>query len=139
MSYDHNRKRFEINEILDQNNIFNIFNEPKFDNKKDLFLYLKKLYEFDFFKCGLISIRNATDSLNYETIIDNIMEMGIKHRLTEQLINILKEKDIVRVKGINPKYWSFDEYNFQRLDDDDEIFHLLCNFEDVDFDKYFTY
>ena len=54
-------------------------------------------------------------------------------------LNILKEKDIVRVKGINPKYWSFDEYNFQRLDDDDEIFHLLCNFEDVDFDKYFTY
>ena len=52
---------------------------------------------------------------------------------------ILKEKDIVRVKGINPKYWLFDEYNFQRLDDDDEIFHLLCNFEDVDFDKYFSY
>ena len=25
------------------------------------------------------------------------------------------------------------------IDDDDEIFHLLCNFEDVDFDKYFTY
>ena len=54
-------------------------------------------------------------------------------------LNILKEKNIVRVRGINPKFWSFDEYNFQRLDDDDEIFHLLCNFEDVDFDKYFTY
>ena len=54
-------------------------------------------------------------------------------------LNLLKEKNVVRVKGINPKYWSFDEYNFQRLDDDDEIFHLLCNFEDVDFDKYFTY
>lgn len=54
-------------------------------------------------------------------------------------LNLLKEKNIVRVKGINPKFWSFDEYNFQRLDDDDEIFHLLCNFEDVDFDKYFTY
>ena len=54
-------------------------------------------------------------------------------------LQILKEKDIVRVKGINPKYWKFDEYNFQRLDDDDDIFHLLCNFEDVDFDKYFTY
>lgn len=54
-------------------------------------------------------------------------------------LNILKEKEIVRVKGINPKYWLFDEYNFQRLDDDDEIFHLLCNFEDVDFDKYFTF
>ena len=54
-------------------------------------------------------------------------------------LNILKEKNIVRVKGMNPKYWKFDEYNFQRLDDDDEIFHLLCNFDDVDFDKFFTY
>lgn len=54
-------------------------------------------------------------------------------------LNILKDKNIVRVKGMNPKYWKFDEYNFQRLDDDDEIFHLLCNFEDVDFDKYFDY
>ena len=54
-------------------------------------------------------------------------------------LQILKDKDIVRVKGINPKYWLFDEYNFQRLDDDDEIFHLLCNFEDVDFDRYFSY
>lgn len=54
-------------------------------------------------------------------------------------LNILKDKNIVRVIGINPKYWKFDEYNFQRLDDDDEIFHLLCNFEGVDFDKYFNY
>ena len=54
-------------------------------------------------------------------------------------LQILKEKNVVRVKGNNPKFWSFDEYNFQRLDDDDDIFHLLCNFEDVDFDKYFTY
>ncbi len=54
-------------------------------------------------------------------------------------LNILKDKNIVRVKGINPKFWLFDEYNFQRLDDDDEIFHLLCNFDDVDFEKYFTY
>lgn len=54
-------------------------------------------------------------------------------------LQILKDKKIVRVKGINPKCWLFDEYNFQRLDDDDEIFHLLCNFDDVDFDRYFTY
>ena len=54
-------------------------------------------------------------------------------------LQILKDKNIVRVRGINPKYWLFDEYNFQRLDDDDEIFHLLCNFEDVDFDKYFNW
>jgi len=52
---------------------------------------------------------------------------------------ILKEKDVVRVRGINPKYWLFDEYNFQRLDDSDELFRLLCSFDDVDFDKYFDY
>jgi hypothetical protein len=59
--------------------------------------------------------------------------------IVKKKLNILKDKNIARVKGINPKYWKFDEYNFQRLDDDDEIFHLLCNFEDVDFDKYFIY
>ncbi len=54
-------------------------------------------------------------------------------------LNILKEKGLVRVKGINPKYWTFDQYNFQRLPDDDETFLLLCSFDDVDFDKYFSY
>lgn len=52
---------------------------------------------------------------------------------------ILKDKDIVRVKGINPKYWSFDEYNFQRMNEDDELFRLLCSFDDVDFDRFFQY
>ena len=50
-----------------------------------------------------------------------------------------KKKSIVRVKGNNPKYWLFDEYNFQRMDEDDEIFLLLCSFDDVDFDRYFSY
>lgn len=59
--------------------------------------------------------------------------------IVKKKLQILKDKNIVRVKGMKPKFWTFDEYNFQRLDDDDEIFHLLCNFEDVDFDKYFTY
>lgn len=52
---------------------------------------------------------------------------------------ILKEKEIVRVKGMNPKYWLFDEYNFHRMDEDDEVFRLLCSFDDVDFDRYFQY
>ncbi len=52
---------------------------------------------------------------------------------------ILKEKDIVRVKGNNPKFWLFDEYNFQRMDEEDEVFLLLSCFDDVDFDKYFSY
>ncbi|MEI8129086.1 MAG: hypothetical protein WCG95_05665 [bacterium] len=52
---------------------------------------------------------------------------------------VLKGKEIIRVKGINPKYWLFDEYNFQRMDEDDDVFKLLCSFEDVDFDRFFKY
>lgn len=58
----------------------------------------------------------------------------VKKKLT-----ILKDHGVIRVRGINPKYWKFDEYNFQRLDDQDEIFRLLCSFDDVDFDRYFDY
>ena len=52
---------------------------------------------------------------------------------------ILRDEGIVRVIGINPKYWKFDNYNFQRMDEDNEIFKLLCSFDDVDFDRYFQY
>lgn len=58
----------------------------------------------------------------------------VKKKLT-----ILKDKSIVRVKGNNPKFWLFDEYNFQRMDEDDDVFLLLCSFDDVDFDRYFSY
>lgn len=54
-------------------------------------------------------------------------------------LNVLKSKEIVMVKGINPKYWSFNEYNFQRMDEDDDVFRLLCSFDDVDFDRFFQY
>ncbi len=59
--------------------------------------------------------------------------------VVKKKLSILKEKNIVRVKGNNPKFWLFDEYNFQRMDEDDEIFLLLCSFDDVDFDRYFSY
>lgn len=59
--------------------------------------------------------------------------------IVKKKLNILKEKEIVRVRGINPKYWLFDEYNFQKMDEDDEVFKLLCSFEDVDFDRFFSY
>lgn len=59
--------------------------------------------------------------------------------VVKKKLNILKEVDIVRVKGSNPKYWQFDEYNFQRLDIENEVYKLLCNFDDVDFDQYFKY
>ncbi len=54
-------------------------------------------------------------------------------------LKILLDKEIVRVCGINPKFWKFDEYNFQRMDEEDDVFKLLCSFDDVDFDRYFKY
>lgn len=59
--------------------------------------------------------------------------------IVKKKLNILKDKEIVTVRGINPKYWHFNDYNFQRMDEDDEIFQLLCSFDDVDFDRFFEY
>lgn len=59
--------------------------------------------------------------------------------VVKKKLSILKDKNIVRAIGMNPKYWKFDEYNFQRMDEDDEVYLLLCSFDDVDFDKYFSY
>ena len=54
-------------------------------------------------------------------------------------LQILKDEGIVRVIGIRPKYWKFDNYTFQRMDEDNDTFKLLCSFDDVDFDRYFQY
>lgn len=59
--------------------------------------------------------------------------------IVKKKLIILKDRNVVRVRGINPKYWLFDDYNFQRMDEDDEVFRLLCSFDDVDFDRYFQY
>ena len=59
--------------------------------------------------------------------------------VVKKKLNILKDCELVTVRGINPKYWKFDEYNFQRMDENDEVFMLLCSFDDVDFDRYFSY
>ena len=59
--------------------------------------------------------------------------------VVKKQLAILKDKNLVRVKGNNPKFWLFDEYNFQRMDEDDEVYLLLCCFDDVDFDRYFAY
>lgn len=65
--------------------------------------------------------------------------LGIPTEIVKQKLKILYDKQIVRVIGISPKLWKFDEYNFQRMDEDDEVFKLLCCFDDVDFDRYFQY
>lgn len=73
------------------------------------------------------------------TAVELSKRLNIPIDTVKKKLVILKDKNIAIVKGINPKYWSFDQYNFQRLPEDDEIFLLLCSFDDVDFDKFFTY
>ena len=69
--------------------------------------------------------------------LSKLVELPID--IVKKKLAIFKDKSIVRVKGNNPKYWLFDEYNFQRMNEDDEVYLLLCSFDDVDFDRYFTY
>ena len=71
------------------------------------------------------------------TAVELAKMVDLPVEIVKKKLNILKDCDIVRSKGMNPKYWKFDEYSFQRMDEDDEVFRLLCSFDDVDFDKYF--
>lgn len=65
--------------------------------------------------------------------------LNMDAEIVKKKLRILHEHNIVRVIGINPKLWKFDEYNFQRMDENDEVYMLLCSFDDVDFDRYFEY
>lgn len=76
---------------------------------------------------------------NWITAVELAKMVELPVEIVKKKLSILKDADIVRVKGINPKYWKFDNYSFQRMDEDDEIFQLLCSFDDVDFDRYFQY
>lgn len=66
-----------------------------------------------------------------------LLELSVE--IVKKKLKILSEKEIIRCYGISPKLWKFDEYNFQRMDEDDEVFKLLCSFDDVDFDRFFQY
>lgn len=71
------------------------------------------------------------------TAIELAKKCNLKLDIVKKKLKILQDAGIVRVIGINPKLWLFDDYNFQRMDENDPIFMLLCQFEDVDFCKYF--
>lgn len=76
---------------------------------------------------------------NWITAVELAKMVELPVETVKKKLTILKDEGIVRVKGINPKYWKFDNYNFQRMDEDNEVFTLLCSFDDVDFDRYFQY
>ena len=66
-------------------------------------------------------------------------QLKIELSIVKKKLKILYDHQIVRAIGINPKFWKFDEYNFQRMDENDPVYRLLCSFDDVDFDRYFEY
>ncbi len=73
------------------------------------------------------------------TAVELAKLVDIPVEIVKKKLSILKDAEIVQVKGINPKYWKFNDYNSQRLEESDELFKLLCSFDDVDFDRYFQY
>ena len=73
------------------------------------------------------------------TAIEIARKLNIPTEIVKKKLKILFDKKIVSVKGVNPKYWKFDEYIFQKMDENDPVFKLLSNFEDVDFTQYFEY
>lgn len=54
-------------------------------------------------------------------------------------LKILLDRKLVIVTGNNPKYWKFDEYNYKRISEEDEVYLLLCNMDEEDFNRYFDY
>lgn len=79
------------------------------------------------------------DSQDGLTSIEIAKRLSLNVDIVKKKLKILCDKGIVSVKGINPKVWKFDDYNFQRMDTDDEVYNMLCSFDDVDFSKYFDY
>jgi len=64
---------------------------------------------------------------------------GLDVLIVKRKLRILQENELVRSIGINPKFWKFDDYKFQRMDEDNEVYRLLTCFDEVDFDRYFEY
>jgi len=73
------------------------------------------------------------------TAVELSRRIHLKIDIVKKKLNILQEKGIVRSTGVSPKYWIFDDYGFQRVEEDDPVYMLLCNFDDVDFCRFFEY
>ena len=65
--------------------------------------------------------------------------LGITTETVRKKLKILQDKEIATAYGINPKLWKFNEFSFQKMDEEDEVYRLLCSFDDVDFSRYFEY
>lgn len=107
-----------------------------------MYSYETEIEDNELKKVGLELMFLTPEKCSHEkgiTAVELSKLLDIPSETVKKKLKILSDKEIVRVWGINPKLWKFDEYNFQRMDEDDEVFKLLCSFDDVDFDRYFQY
>ena len=107
-----------------------------------MYSYEPEIEDIDLKKVGLELMFLTPEKCSHEegiTAVELSKLLGIPLDTVKKKLKILCEKEIVRVWGINPKFWKFDEYKFHRMDEDDEVFKLLCSFDNVDFDRYFQY
>ena len=91
---------------------------------------------------GLELMFSTPQNRTYEeglTAVELSGKFNIKIEIVKKKLRILQEKGIVRSSGMSPKFWLFDDYNFQRINEEDPVYSLLCNFDDVDFCQYFEY
>ena len=72
------------------------------------------------------------------TAIELSRKYNIELDKVKKSLNTLLEKGVVKSIGVNPKFWLFDEFNFQRIEENDPI-HALMWSGDIDFDCYFEY
>lgn len=73
------------------------------------------------------------------TSVEIARKLKINSDVVKKKLKILYDKRIIRCMGVNPKFWLFDEYAFQRMDISDPVYLLLCNFDDIDFDDYYIF
>lgn len=103
-------------------------------NNKNEDLYLKKVgLELMFLTPEKCSNQDGI------TAVELAKRVNLNIDIVKKKLKILLDEGLVSVKGLNPKFWKFNDYNFQRIDESNEIYLLLCSFDDVDFDKYFQY
>jgi hypothetical protein len=73
------------------------------------------------------------------TAIELARKLNLETEIVRKKLKILQSKGIARAIGINPKLWKFDDYNFQKMDENDPVYKLLCDYEGINFCEFFEY
>ena len=59
------------------------------------------------------------------TALELARKINLKIDIVKKKLNILKDKGIVRSSGVSPKYWLFDDYGFQKIEEDDHVYIVM--------------